>query len=392
MRGREEKYSDYKMRRIMWKKLIYIIGLSLPFAFQACSDDEPGTDSGEGGGTQVEVIITTEVETKATVVTALGDGDEMNVYAKTYGDIEAADLVENVVATNTGGTWTLEPAVRISEGGRAFLYAVSPYSADNTDPAAIPVDISAQEDVLYSGSFVPVTYTTHTARLNMKHALMLLTFNILKQGYTGNGTLQSLSVAGEPVYTSGTMNVSNGKIVGTGKDVFVASAEKVLTGEGWTEDLPRFWAIPFSTQGQEAVLTAVVDGKSYEARFPDLEMKGGFQYIFRLVMTANGLQFIPGQLETVSLNLSDDQPEALEGYGVLTLTHSSTDFVLPLLTGDNVFGTVDWGDGNSGGYEIGGGHAYATGGAWETIIESWNSTGFELSTLNGIEEIDLSGY
>lgn len=376
----------------MWKKLIYIIGLSLPFGLQACSDDEPGTNNGEGGGNQVEVVITTEVETKATVVTALGDGDEMNVYAKTYGDIEAPDLVEKVVATNTGGTWTLEPAVRISEGGRAFLYAVSPYSADNIDPAAIPVDISAQEDVLYSGSFVPVTYTTHTAQLNMKHALMLLTFNILKQGYTGSGILQSLSVSGEPVYTSGTMDVSTGRITGTGKDGFVASTEKALTGEGWTEDLPRFWAIPFSTQGKEAVLTAVVDGKSYEARFPDLEMKGGYQYIFRLVMTANGLQFIPGQLETVSLNLSDDQPEALEGYGVLTLTHHCTDFVLPVLTGDNVFGTVDWGDGCSAGYEIGGIHTYTDNSTRETVIESWNSTGFELNTLSGIEEIDLSGY
>lgn len=376
----------------MWKKLIYIVGLSLPFALQACSDDEPGTGSGEGSGNQVEVVITTQVETKATVVTALGDGNEMNLYAKTYGDLKAPDLVEKVVATNTGGTWTLEPAVRIGEGGRAFLYAVSPYSADNTDPAAIPVDISAQEDVLYSGSFVPVTYTTHTAQLNMKHALMLLTFNILKQGYTGSGTLQSLSVSGEPVYTRGTMNVSSGKIAGTGKDVFVAPAEKVMSAEGWTEDLPRFWAIPFSTQGKEAVLTAVVDGKSYEARFPELEMKGGYQYIFRLVMTANGLQFIPGQLETVSLNLSDDRPEALEGYGVLTLTHSSTDFVLPVLTGDNVFGTVDWGDGSSGGYEIGGSHAYTGGGTWETVVESWNSTGFELRTLSGIEEIDLGSY
>lgn len=376
----------------MWKNLIYIAGLALPLLMQSCSDDEPKNGGGESDSNQVEVIITTQVETKVTVVTALDDGDEMNVYTKEYGDLAAPDLEEDVKATNTGGSWTLVPSVRIGEGGRAFIYAVSPYSADNTDPSAINVDISRQEDVLYSGSFVPVTYTTHTAQLNMKHALMLLTFNILKQGYTGKGVLQHLSVSGEQVYTSGTMNVSTGKIAGMGKDEFVYSTEKVMLNEGWTDDLPRYWVIPFSTQGQEARLTAVVDGKSYEVKFPELEMKGGFQYIFRMVMTANGLQFIPGQLETVSLNLNDDHPESLEGYGVLTLTHTCTDFVLPELVGDNVFGMVNWGDGSLGGYEVGGQHSYTAGGSKTTVIESWNSTGFELSTLNGIDVIDLSEY
>lgn len=370
------------------KRLIYSVLLLLPLV-QACSDDTPGTEN--VGGNQVDVVITTQVETKATVVTALGDGDEMNVYAKTYGDIEAPDLVEGVRAVNNGGTWTLEPAVRIAEGGRAFIYAVSPYSAENADPKAVALDVSRQEDVLYSGSFVPVTYTTHTATLNMKHALMLLTFNVLKQGYTGAGQLQSLSVSGEQVYTSGTMDVSSGKIAGTGQDAFVCPFEQTLTAGGWSEDLPRLWAIPFSTQGQEARLTAVIDGKSYKACFPELEMKGGFQYIFRLVMTAHGLQFIPGQVQTVSLNQADDQPEVLEGHGVLTLTHTCTDFTLPLLTGDNVFGTVSWGDGESGSYEVGGQHSFASG-SKETVIESWNSTGFELDALTGIEVIDLSAY
>lgn len=370
------------------KRWIYSALLLLPF-LQACSDDTPGAEDKDGN--QVDVIITTQVETKATVVTALGDGDEMNVYAKTYGDIEAPDLVEHVKAVNSGGTWTLEPPVRIGEGGRAFIYAVSPYSAENTEPKAIAVDIARQEDVLYSGSYVPVTYTTHTAALNMKHALMLLTFNILKQGYAGAGQLQSLSVSGEQVYTSGTMDVSTGKIAGIGQETFVCPFEQTLTAEGWSENLPRLWCIPFSTQGQEGRLTAVIDGKSYEARFPELEMRGGYQYIFRLVMTANGLQFIPGQLQTVSLNVADDQPESLEGYGVLTLTHTCTDFILPQLTGDNVFGTVAWGDGESGSYEVGGRHAFASG-TKETSIESWNSTGFELHTLTGIEVIDLSAY
>lgn len=61
------------------KKLIYMFLLLLPL-LQACSDNEIGgeTDDSE----KVEVSIQTQVETKTTVVTSLGDGDEMNVYAK----------------------------------------------------------------------------------------------------------------------------------------------------------------------------------------------------------------------------------------------------------------------------------------------------------------------
>ena len=47
----------------------------------------------------------------------------------------------------------------------------------------------------------------------MKHALSLLTFNIGKHGYTGNGILQSLSVSGEEVYTNGKMSIETGKII-----------------------------------------------------------------------------------------------------------------------------------------------------------------------------------
>ena len=371
------------------KKLIYMFLLLLPL-IQACSDNEIGgeTDDSE----KVEVSIQTQVETKTTVVTSLGDGDEMNVYAKSYGSLDATDLVSDIRATNQNGIWNMTPTLKIGKGERAFIYATSPYSADNTNPQAINIDVTQQQDVLYSGAFVPVTYTSHEAKLNMKHALMLLTFNILPQGYTGKGVLESISVKGNNVFTTGTMDVSNGKITGIKKDLLKVDVSKTVTGGGWTEDLPRLWSIPFSSQTEECILTMTLDGKTYEALFPNVEMKSGFQYIFRLALTNNVLQFIPGAMETVSLNMEEDQPDALQQYGVLKFTHHGSNFTLPTLLGENVFGIVDWGDNNSHSYETGLSHEYSANNTQEVIVESWNTTGFELNNLKDIDIIDISQY
>ena len=69
--------------------------------------------------------------------------------------------------------------------------------------------------------------------------------------------------------------------------------------------------MPFSTKGGEAYLTATIDGKPYKAIFPEVEMKSGFQYIFRMVLTDYGLEFIPNQTQTISLSVETDQPEQL---------------------------------------------------------------------------------
>lgn len=371
------------------KNLFYILLFLLP-CMQACSDDEVSGTIDDGD--KIEVTLQTQVDTKATVVTALGDGDEMNVYAKSYGTLDAADLVSGIRATNKGGTWAMTPPVKLGNGERAFIYATYPYSADNTNPQAISIDVTQQIDVLYSGAYVPVTYTTNQAKLNMKHALMLLTFNILPQGYTGEGHLESIAINGESVFVNGTMNVSNGKIAGTKKGMLKIDVDKNISDGGWTDDLPRLWCIPFTAQSEECTLAVTIDGRTYEAAFPSVELKGGFQYIFRLALTNNVAQFVPGTMQTVSLNSETDQPESLQKYGLIKFSHHATNFVLPTLLGENVFGIVDWGDDNSESYEMGLSHEYSTNTTQEIILESWNTTGFELNNLKGIDVIDISQY
>lgn len=374
-------------------KLALLSILGLVGIVSSCKSNDDGSDEPANDDT-VTVGITTQVITRSTVTTELGNGAAMNVFAKTYGRPDAPDMVSGIKAVNNNGTWTLTPEVKLKKGQNAFIYAVAPYDAANTDVTAIPVDITKQIDLLYSGEYVPVSFTTHTAKLNMKHALALATFNIASQGYSGEGMLNSISINGELVYTRGTMSAATGKITPIGKDDFSISLAKKISSTGWTQELPRMWTIPFSTKVKEATLIANIDGKTYTAKFPEVEMKSGYQYIFRMVLTNFGLEFIVDQVETISLNQSDDSMTQLEGYGVISMTvsASTTSFGVPSFSGDNVFGTIDWGDGNASSYKVGEEHAFTTQGAHQVAIESWNSTGFELENLSGVEVIDISQY
>ena len=372
------------------KKYAYYIASCLIMTLHACSDEKENT--GGSDDNKVTVSIATEVQTKAVVTADFKEGDEMNVYAKTYGKPDAPDLAESIKATYRNGNWSMTPEIKLAEGDKAFIYAIAPYMEGLKNLTAIPVDISKQQDILYSGSFVPVSYTTHQAKLVMKHALSLTTLNISNQGYTGKGNLQSISFSGDIVYTKGTMSIENGKITGTGKDNYTLESNKQIVASGWTENLPNMWIIPFSTKVSVAKLKAKIDGKEYEAKLPEVEMRSGFQYIFRLILTNYGLEFIPDQTITISLNQNTDQMGELKNYGVLQITHNNKAFTLPALSGDNVFGSVDWGDNSTDSYSIDATHVYSTEGNRPLIIESWNSTGFELKEITGVEVIDISQY
>ncbi|WP_300921832.1 hypothetical protein, partial [uncultured Muribaculum sp.] len=67
-------------------------------------------------------------------------------------------------------------------------------------------------------------------------------------------------------------------------------------------------------------------------------------------------------------------------------------FTFPYFTGDNVFGTILPASGAGASYAIGGSLDLATPDTKDIVVETWNSTGFELNNLEGIESIDISGY
>jgi len=347
----------------------------------------------------VAVVITTDIVTRTTPAKSLfASGDAMNVWAKSYGSPSANDIVANIRANYNGSAWTLDPGVYLDKDKQknAFIYAVYPYQSEfASTPGRLTIDATTQNDYLYSGSYVPVTVTTNTAKLNMKHAMSLAAFNIFTDGYSGAGKLQSLAISGDSVYTKGVMTVENGKIRGTERGEIKVAFDKQITAQGWSNSMPRIWVIPlpFNTKSTKAYLKAVIDGKEFNSVFPEVEMKIGFQYSFHLVLTDNGLEFIPDQTTTMALKFDEDEIAQLEGRGVLGVTFDgSSEFSSVVMAGVNVFGTVLWGDGEKSTYEDGISHTFSTAGSKKMIFETWNSTGFTIKNLTGISEIDISGY
>lgn len=379
----------------MNKKLyIAIAGISMTIGagLTSCSDSK--NDNGGGGsGTDpkdgVAITLQADLMLKSSPTLEFKDADEMNVYAKATRDITGKDLVSGVKAIKKGDKWELTPEVRITEGQNAYIFAAAPYDPSYTNPQEIPVDMAKQVDLLYSGAVVAASYTSHNPKVTMKHALSLVTLNISSEGYTGNGQLSSVAINGDGVFTKGKMDVSTGKITGTSKDPVTVNVSATVQKGGWKTGHPNVWVIPFNTKTSEANLTVTIDGKTYVLAFPEVEMTTGFQYIFHLALTNYGLEFIPGATQSIRLNMVDEGVASPEGHGIVTMTMTSSAFTAPYFTGDDVFGNISW-DGGSKSYSPGANVTVPANS--KVVVETWNSTGFEIRSLEGVESIDLSQY
>lgn len=378
----------------MNKKLyIALAGISVAagLTLSSCSDDKNDNGGGKPNDDPNSVALTLQADLllKASPTLEFKDADEMNVYAKATRDITGQDLVSGVKAIKKGDKWELTPEVRISKGQNAYIFAVAPYNTAYTNPREIPVDMANQVDLLYSGAVVAASYTSNCPKVTMKHALALVTLNISSEGYSGAGELTSVAINGDGVFTKGKMDVSTGKITGTSKDPVTINTSATIQKGGWKTGHPNVWAIPFNTKTSEANLTVTIDGKTYVLAFPEVEMTTGFQYIFHLALTNYGLEFIPGSTQSIRLNMVDEGVASPEGHGLVEITTSSAAFTAPYFTGDNVFGNISW---NGGSKSYSPGATLTVPANSKVTVETWNSTGFEIRSLDGIETIDMTNY
>lgn len=109
------------------KKIFYIIliGCVWSFLYSCSSDPVEVVDDTDTNSAVVE--ITTEILTRATVVKSFVEGDEMNIFAKSFNKIDAPDLIPEIKGIFNGTKWNTTPPVTLKEGERTFIYAYSPY-------------------------------------------------------------------------------------------------------------------------------------------------------------------------------------------------------------------------------------------------------------------------
>lgn len=361
----------------------------------ACGEkEEPKPDPASGDGVEVGIKTNVTLNTNATLIEDLKDGNEMNVWIDVTNELGANVGTENLHAVNRGGVWQLDKSVRIVKGQTADVFAFYPYVAGATNRKAMPVDVTSQTDVLYSGAAAYASYTSNVVLLNMKHALSMLAVNVKKEGYQGEGVISHISVTNSDVIaTKGTIDVTTGKITVTETGTVGADVNAAAGASGISGALPAIWVAPFNSKDKSAVkITLTIDGKDYTVDLPEITMSIGWQYIFHAVLSNNGLVFVPDATEEYSLNKADDVFGELTGHGIIALTYGGQEFVFPMFTGDNIYGSIKAADGSTANYTIGGSLKLGSSTPQQLTIETWNSTGFSLHNLDGVEEIDLSKY
>lgn len=386
-----------KMKNLVRKKIMkrlqqYILLGLVAASLVGCSDDKDETG---GAGRKVEVSFTTEVQTRAltNVLTTLEDNAEMTVYLAGENAISLGNKVDNVKVTCRNHLWKGTPAIEMESGESVYLYAAYPYQPTADMPAAIPVEIESQTDYLYSGSGVIATYEKPAVTLTMKHALSILAFNIRKDNYPGEGKLQQITIDGTPVYTSGTLNVASGSIKGISSGKYTQTCDRDIQPEGWEENLPDFFCIPFSSSGTDVKLTFKIDGEDYPCQLPKYTIAGGMKYIFSLSLTEQGLRIFPEQTKQISLNVDADSM-SIPGYNLLKIVHNSSFFALPSLKGNSLVGSILWGDGQKEEYNLSLKHFYESDSeeSHTVTVETWGAGEVSFPDLVGISEIDLSAF
>ena len=76
----------------------------------------------------------------------------------------------------------------------------------------------------------------------------------------------------------------------------------------------------------------------------------------------------------------------------LSLVFSGTELEAPLLAGNSLNAEIDWGDGVKETYANDLKHTYASGGNHTVTLKIAGAGSFELGTVAGISEIDLSAF
>lgn len=352
----------------------------------ACKDDKEFVEESLS-----EVTFTTTVQTRAVtnVVTKLDDGDAMTVFMADETAVESQAKTYKSVCQ--GGVWRGTPVIELGDNAKGYLYAVYPYQATSVKLNAVPIEVKSQTDYLYSGSGVAVTHNNPRVVLTMKHALSALAFNIKKDNYAGEAQLQQISIYGKPVCTLGTLDVSSGVIKGTVVERYEYVCNVDIRQDGWQEDLPTFFCIPFISSGSDVTVMFKIDGEDYSCRLPKYAVAGGMKYIFYLSLTEQGLTIFPEQTKQISLN-ADSDSMSIPCYSLLKITHDNTFLTLPLLKGEGLMGTVFWGDGQSEEYGVTAEHSYESGQVHTVTVETWGTEEVQLDNLIGISEIDLTQF
>lgn len=163
------------------------------------------------------------------------------------------------------------------------VYGYFPYDKTAINIAAIPVNITAQNDVLFGTSLV--SKDASETNIPMKHALSLVRIVIKKSDYTGAGIVNS--VTWNNIAKTATMDCTTGNLANAG------SVGTLQVGGGYTLDDSKdpiaveAILLPVSSAGGISV-TVQVDGKNRTYNISETHsFEQGKAYTYTLLLTAD---------------------------------------------------------------------------------------------------------
>ena len=246
--------------------------------FTACADDNglsptPTPDPTTSGVTMnVAATVTplVEVSTRAKIL-SFSEGNTIGVF---YNDtcINKPFIYQT---SWTGNRINLDETLK-------NVYAYFPYDKAATNIAAIPVDISAQNDVLFGTAIV--SKAAPDANIAMKHALSLVRVVIKKNDYTGAGVINS--VTWNNISTTATMDCTAGNLANLG------TTGTLQAGGGYTlddsKDPVAVEAIMLPVTSAKGISLVVnVDGKNRTYNISETHsFEQGKAYTYTLLLTS----------------------------------------------------------------------------------------------------------
>ena len=174
----------------------------------------------------------------------------------------------NVRYTFSSDKWTAASPLRVGNF-EGLLYGYYPYNEDVTGINRIPVESSINgTDYLYAA---PVEVTTDNAKsvsLSLNHALARVSLSFrLDESYVGDGVLSEISLSGDCVAATGTLNAKTGRI-GAAASIFSASGlENILS---WFDPTTvECLVVPVENVSgtPELKIDCTIGGKAYSATF-----------------------------------------------------------------------------------------------------------------------------
>ncbi len=268
----------------------------------SCSDREaiPDTDMQDDSRRPLSLSVIADADVSKSLITgtSLSSGTKIGVsVAGVQGGGYDGSAYPNIRFTAKGNgssqSWIPDQQVMLS-ASKAVLHAYYPYSDEVTDISRIPVEASSaiQTDYMYADPVSDLNNHNPEAAVQLKHALAAVRLSITRGTYTGKGVITGISIEGNNMATSGTLNGTNGNFSsfeGTGDAISPDFPPATITNEEVEFDI---LAIPTGRQSSISI-DIRMDGEVFSTNTDAITLSQGSVAIIDISINNSSVSVVP---------------------------------------------------------------------------------------------------